>query len=75
MGVIQDMYLNDTHKTHIKVGGTLRYSFPSHQLERATCTTIMMPKPVAWRNNCIEGQDLCVEVLRSRPHVQFPSKT
>jgi hypothetical protein len=39
MGVIQDMYLHDTHKTHIKVGGTLRYSFPSHQLERATYTT------------------------------------
>jgi hypothetical protein len=47
MSVIQDMYLHDTHKTHIKVGGTLRYSFPSHQLERATYTTIMMPKPVA----------------------------
>jgi hypothetical protein len=47
MGVIQDMYMNDTHKTHIKVWGTLRYSFPSHQLERATYTTIMMPKPVA----------------------------
>jgi hypothetical protein len=47
MGVIQDMYLHDTHKTHIKVGGTLRYSFPLHQLERATYTTIMMPEPVA----------------------------
>jgi len=47
MGVIQDMYLNDTHKTHIKVGGTLRSSFPLHQLERATYTTIMMPEPVA----------------------------
>jgi hypothetical protein len=39
MGVIQDMYLHDTHKTHIKVGGTLRHSFPLHQLERATYTT------------------------------------
>jgi hypothetical protein len=47
MGVIQDMYLYDTHKTHIKVGDTLRYSFPLHQLERATYTTIMMPEPVA----------------------------
>src|SRR5215217_4733691 len=47
MGDIQDMYLNDTYKTHIKVGGTLRYSFPLHQLERTTYTTIMMPEPVA----------------------------
>ena len=43
----EDMYLHETHKTHIKVGGTLRYSFPSHQLERATYTSIMMPEPVA----------------------------
>jgi hypothetical protein len=47
MGVIQDMYVHDTHKTHIRVGGTLRYSFPSHPLERATYATIMMPEPVA----------------------------
>ena len=43
MGVIQDMYLNDTHKGR----GTLRSSFPSHQLERAAYTTMMMPEPVA----------------------------